>query len=150
VCLCEEGAAAAAATVTNVTDQFLSQFALPLQSSPAPAATMRQVAPIVLTAEQLSNLLASHVMSAAVNAATDNTVSQPMVSSELIQYLVDQSQTSGPITLSLESLNIPDGSHLAVNAPYAEQVSNDLNVGAQEMVLEDNDSSLQKHPLHSS
>lgn len=110
---------------------------------------MRPVAPIVLTPEELSSLFASHVMSA-VSAATDSSASRPVVGGELIQYLVDQSQASGPITLSLESFNLPDTVNAVVGAPYVEQVSNDLNVGAQEMVLEDNENSSQKHPLHSS
>ena len=90
--------------------------------------------PIVLSAEALTNLLASHVMSSGPMTLTSN---------ELIQYLTDHNTPgSAQLTLSLDSPATPITSNTTV-----EQVSNDLNVGAQEMVLEDDDKQ-QQHPLH--
>jgi len=119
-----------------MTDQFLSQVSSPMSSA---ATAVRPVAPIVLTAEALSSLLSSHVISSGASQQTQ------VINHELLQLLLDQSQNSGQITLSLDAINMPD----AASTPGVEQVSNDMNVGAQEMVLEDEDSSTQKHPLHS-
>ena len=128
-------AAAAAAANSIVTDQILSQLGLSVQTT-STASAARQVAPIVLSAEALSSLLSSTGVTFSTGA--------PVVGQELVQYLVEQSQNSGPITLSLDTL----GNNVNTT-PASEQISNDLNVGAQEMVLEDESSSVPKHPLHS-
>jgi hypothetical protein len=84
-------------------------------------------------------------------------------STQVLQYLADQSaggSGSGTITLSLDSLNIPNMSSevsvtsTATGAMVDIEQTNDLEVGAQEMVHGGGgngagDEELQKqHPLH--
>lgn len=126
----------------------------------APTRHLAPGTPIVLSAEALTSLLASHMM---MTQQQQQQQQQADFSTQVLQYLADQSaggSGSGTITLSLDSLNIPNMSSevsvtsTATGAMVDIEQTNDLEVGAQEMVHGGGgngagDEELQKqHPLH--
>lgn len=145
----------------NASDDMIGQLAV--SQTPVGLQSATTNAPIVLSAEALTSLLTSHMSSgarssSAVGAATA-VGSAGSSSSDLIQYLVDQSvNTSNTITISLDSLNLPadsnvifmPGTAMTAQVQSVDQVANDLEVGAQEMVLDIDSNSLavKHHPLH--
>jgi len=65
----------------------------------------------------------------------------------ILQYMAEQAAVQA-VTLSMDSMNVPTVTELSASGTALEPMSNDLEVGAQEMVLEEGTGSQKQHPLH--
>ena len=115
----------------------------PNMSVASSTAAVRQLTPstpIVLSAEALTSLLMM------------NTVTQPATSSvdlnaQILQYVAEQAAAQA-VTLSVDSVSVPVVTEFSGSGTALEPMSGDLDVGAQEMVLEEGTGVQKQHPLH--
>lgn len=122
-------------TAVTVSSADLAQFALNLLSS---AATSEGHRPF---------LIGQDVAMQADSSMADASSGQ---SGELSQQIFMQYLSDGNAHMSTDSFTIPSLSELSATGSM-EQVSNDLNVGAQELVLEEGErggTEGKRHPLH--
>jgi len=144
-------AAAAAAAESSAAAQLLANAMSPTTTSLSVASAntagvVRQITPstpIVLSAEALTSLLMMNNSASSSPAAGTVELS----AQQILQYVTEQAGVPA-VTLSMDSeqtARVPAGPTLEP-AP----MSNDLEVGAQEMVLDEASASSQKHqhPLH--
>jgi len=113
------------------------------------AAGVRQITPstpIVLSAEALTCLLMNTAQQPQQAGQSQPATPSVELSSQLLQYVAEQAAGQA-VTLSMDSVNIPAVTELSGNSSMLEPVSNDLDVGAQE-VLEEGMGPQKHHPLH--
>jgi len=105
--------------------------------------------PIVLSAEQLTSLLMMNTVSQQQQAGQlqPATPSLDLNAQHILQYMAEQAAVQA-VTLSMDSMNVPTVTELSASGTALEPMSNDLEVGAQEMVLEEGTGSQKQHPLH--
>lgn len=147
--LCAEAASAEgstselAACESSAAAQLLVNAMNPNMSVASSTAAVRQLTPstpIVLSAEALTSLLMM------------NTVTQPATSSvdlnaQILQYVAEQAAAQA-VTLSVDSVSVPVVTEFSGSGTALEPMSGDLDVGAQEMVLEEGTGVQKQHPLH--
>lgn len=147
--LCAEAASAEgstselAACESSAAAQLLVNAMNPNMSVASSTAAVRQLTPstpIVLSAEALTSLLMM------------NTVTQPATSSvdlnaQILQYVAEQAAAQA-VTLSVDSVSVPAVTEFSGSGTALEPMSGDLDVGAQEMVLEEGTGVQKQHPLH--
>jgi len=114
-------------------------------------AAVRQISPstpIVLSAEQLTALLTMNTTQQQQQAGGQSQPTTPSVElgNQILQYITEQAAGQA-MTLSMDSVNIPAVTELSGNSAVLESMSNDLDVGAQE-VLEEGTGLQKQHPLH--
>jgi len=139
------------ATETSAAAQLLVNAMNPNTSVASNVGNVRQIAPstpIVLSAEQLTSLLMMNTVSQQQQAGQlqPATASVDLNAQQILQYMAEQAVQG--VTLSMDSVNVPTVTELNASGTALEPMSNDLEVGAQEMVLEDGTGSQKQHPLH--
>jgi len=121
----------------------------PSVCSASNTANVRQIAPstqIVLSAEVLTSLL---MMNAASQAGQlQQTPTSSMDINSQILHLVAEQAAGQAVTLSMDPVTVPAVTELSGGGMAMESVSNDLDVGAQEMVSDEGTATQKQHPLH--
>jgi len=147
-------AAATAAAESTAAAQLLVNAMNPSMSVAANTGPVRQITPstpIVLSAEALTSLLMMNTVSQQQQQVGQ--LQQPMTASvdlnahHFLQLMAEQAGGQG-LTLSMDAVNMPTVTELNASGTALEPMSNDLEVGAQEMVLEEGTGSQKQHPLH--
>ena len=151
--LCVEAASSESSTSTaesSTAAQLLTNTMYPTTAVSSTAA-VRQISPstpIVLSAEQLTALLTMNTTQQQQQAGGQSQPTTPSVElgNQILQYISEQAAGQA-MTLSMDSVNIPAVTELSGNSAVLESMSNDLDVGAQE-VLEEGTGLQKQHPLH--
>lgn len=151
--LCVEAASSESSTSTaesSTAAQLLTNTMYPTTAVSSTAA-VRQISPstpIVLSAEQLTALLTMNTTQQQQQAGGQSQPTTPSVElgNQILQYITEQAAGQA-MTLSMDSVNIPAVTELSGNSAVLESMSNDLDVGAQE-VLEEGTGLQKQHPLH--
>ena len=151
--LCVEAASSESSTSTaesSTAAQLLTNTMYPTTAVSSTAA-VRQISPstpIVLSAEQLTALLTMNTTQQQQQAGGQSQPTTPSVElgNQILQYIAEQAAGQA-MTLSMDSVNIPAVTELSGNSAVLESMSNDLDVGAQE-VLEEGTGLQKQHPLH--
>jgi len=152
--MCAEGSSAESVTpAASVTTESsaAAQLLVNTMYPSTPTATnttaaVRQITPstpIVLSAEQLTCLLMNTAQQQQ-QLAGQSQPPAPDLNTQIWQYVAEQA-ASQAVTLTMDSVNVTElsgGGNAAL-----ETVSNDLDVGAQE-VLDDGTAAQKQHPLH--
>jgi len=110
---------------------------------------MRQITPstpIVLSAEALTCLLTMNQQQPQQPGQSQPTTPSVELSSQILQLMAEQAAGQA-MTLTVDSVNMPAVTELSGNNSVLEPMSNDLDVGAQE-VLEEGTGPQKQHPLH--
>lgn len=138
-------------TLTCVPDSLMSNFVGLPAGVTVSSADFAQFALNLLSNAATSGdrqfLIGPDVTMAADSSMADASSGQ---SGELSQQIFMQYLSEGPTHVSSDSFTIPSLSELSATGSM-EQVSNDLNVGAQELVLEEGErggTEGKRHPLH--
>jgi len=155
--LCAEAASAEgstselAACESSAAAQLLVNAMNPNMSVASSTAAVRQLTPstpIVLSAEALTSLLMMNTVTQQQQVGQ----SQPATSSvelnaQILQYVAEQAAAQA-VTLSVDSVSVPAVTEFSGSGTALEPMSGDLDVGAQEMVLEEGTGVQKQHPLH--
>lgn len=125
--------------------QLLVNTMYPNSSAANASASVRQITPstpIVLSAEALTSLL---MLNAAQQQTGGQALSTGDLNSQLLQLVAEQA--AGQVTM--DAISVPAVAELSgTTSSTLEPMSNDLEVGAQEMVLEEGTGVQKQHPLH--
>lgn len=142
-----ESISTAAAAESSAAAQLLVNAMNPSMSVASNTGAARQITPstpIVLSAEALTSLLMMNVSQQQQQQPA--TASVDLNAHQLLQYMAEQAVQA--VTLSMDTVNVPTVTELSASGTTLEPMSNDLEVGAQEMVLEEGTGSQKQHPLH--
>ena len=142
----ESTASASATAESSAAAQLLVNTMYASTSPVSNTAAMRQITPstpIVLSAEALTCLLTMNQQQPGQSQPTTPSVE---LSSQILQLMAEQAAGQA-MTLTVDSVNMPAVTELSGNSSVLEPMSNDLDVGAQE-VLEEGTGPQKQHPLH--
>jgi len=145
-----ESAMTASATESSAAAQLLVNAMSPSVSNTAAVRQITPSTPIVLSAEALTSLLMMNTMSPQQQQTVQSQPTTPSVdlNAQLLQLVAEQAAAQ-TMTLSMDSVNVPSVTELGGSGTALEPMSNDLEVGAQEMVSEEGTAAQkQQHPLH--
>ena len=145
-----ESAMTASATESSAAAQLLVNAMSPGVSNTAAVRQITPSTPIVLSAEALTSLLMMNTMSPQQQQTVQSQPTTPSVdlNAQLLQLVAEQAAAQ-TMTLSMDSVNVPSVTELGGSGTALEPMSNDLEVGAQEMVSEEGTAAQkQQHPLH--
>jgi len=135
---------ASAAGDSPVATQLLLNAVNPIMSVASNTAAVRQITPstpIVLSAEALTSLLMMNSLPPQQQAGQAQlTTSSVELNAQIMQYVAEQAAAQ-TVTLAMDSSNVPTVTELT-------GAGSDLEVGAQEMVLEEGSGAQKPHPLH--
>lgn len=126
--------------------QLLVNTMYPTASPVSNTTAVRQITPstpIVLSAEALTALLTMNQQ----QQQPSQSQTSVEISSPILQYMAEQAAGQA-MTLSMDSVNIPAVTELSSNSSMLEPMSNDLDVGAQEVLEEEGTGTQKQHPLH--
>jgi len=102
--------------------------------------------PIVLSAEALTSLLTLNAQQQQQAGQSQPATPSVDVNAQILQYIMEQAAPQ-TMTLSLDAVNVSSVTELGATGTALEPMSNDLEVGAQE-VLEEGTGTQKQHPLH--
>jgi len=145
----ESTASASATAESSAAAQLLVNTMYASTSPVSNTAAMRQITPstpIVLSAEALTCLLTMNQQQPQQPGQSQPTTPSVELSSQILQLMAEQAAGQA-MTLTVDSVNMPAVTELSGNSSVLEPMSNDLDVGAQE-VLEEGTGPQKQHPLH--
>lgn len=140
-------------TLTCVPDSMMSNFVGLSGGVTVSSADFAQFALNLLSNAATSGGDRPFLIGQDVTMAADSSMADALSgqSGELNQQIFMQYLSDGSAHISTDSFTIPSLSELSATGSMGEQVSNDLNVGAQELVLEEGErggADGKRHPLH--